>query len=435
VLPNSGKIPPVRPLEPVAVEANGQRVVVLRDPLRLMPDPVMAPVPVYVLLCLMDGTRSISEVRLAFRLQTGGDVSEKDLGELVRDLDEKGMLQTERFEALRRQALEEFRDSPVRKAAHAGSAYSADPETLTKEIDAFYENCFSDPERNPPLAAACGEDHRRVRGLVAPHIDPRVGGPCAARAFAALAASSGPFPDLFVLLGTVHQPSRNAYTLTEKAFETPLGVCSVDLEVARKLLAECSFDLKEDEYLHRNEHSIEFQVIFLQHLYQKHARSGNGTPPREFRILPILVGSFHEFLETNTIPSTSEPVRVFTRALRKALDGRAGRVCFIAGADLSHMGRKFGDSESLTEALINAVRAQDLEMLGHVERGSREEFFRHLQCTGDRQKVCGLPPIYTMMNILGEGCEAHLLHYDLNVEEATQSFVSFASLAFYDKTT
>jgi hypothetical protein len=434
MLPNPGKIPPLRPLEPVAVEADGQRVVVLRDPLRLMVDPVMVPVPVYLLLCLMDGTRSISEVRLAFRIQTGGEVSEKELRKLVRDLDEKGLLETERFETLRRQALQEFRDSPVRKAAHAGSAYAADPGALTQQIDAFYEHCRGDGEGDSPLAATSAEDHRTVRGLVAPHIDPRVGGACAARAFAALAASSGPRPDLFVLLGTVHQPSLNAYALTEKAFETPLGVCPVDLEVARKLLAECSFDLKEDEYLHKNEHSIEFQVIFLQHLYQKLARSGNGASPRGFRILPILVGSFHEFLETNTIPSTAESVRIFTRALRKALDGYPGRVCFIAGADLSHMGRKFGDSEPLTEAFVNAIRAQDLEMLGHVERGSREEFFRHLQCTGDKQKVCGLPPIYTMMNVLGESCEARLLHYDLNVERATESFVSFASLVFYDKT-
>jgi hypothetical protein len=49
----------------------------------------------------------------------------------------------------------------------------------------------------------------------------------------------------------------------------------------------------------------------------------------------------------------------------------------------------------------------------------------------DRQTVCGLPPIYTMMHILGEGCDGQVLDYGLHVEEATESFVSFASLAFY----
>ncbi len=45
-------------------------------------------------------------------------------------------------------------------------------------------------------------------------------------------------------------------------------------------------DLFADELLHRNEHSIEFQALFLKWAL------GN----RDFTVVPILVSSFHEMV-------------------------------------------------------------------------------------------------------------------------------------------
>ena len=267
-------------------------------------------------------------------------------------------------------------------------------------------------------------------GLIAPHIDPRVGGPCAARAFAALRHQDPP-PDLFVIFGTAHQPGEGLFILTEKPFETPLGVAEVDLAVAKTLKESFPFDLKRDEFLHKHEHSIEFQVIFLQHIYAQHLDAQHLAAGHSFQILPVLVGSFYEFLKSNALPSAWEPFDLFIAALRKALGESGKRVCFVAGADFSHMGRKFGDEEEMSEDFIEATRVKDREMLRHLEQGNHEEFFRYLQHDGDKQKVCGLPPIYTMLRAMPKGSTGKLLDYGLNVEEPTQSFVSFASMAYY----
>lgn len=403
--------PSVRLLEPIPFEAEGKHLVVLRDPYRFVDEPLTVSVPVYVLLTLMDGRRNIAEIQKQFREQFGGQISTIDLEKLIEELDEHGLLDSPRFEELRQSILDEFDASPVRSASHAGTAYERDPEALRAQLDAFYENVEVPAE----LTGAS------IQALIAPHIDPRLGGPCAAKAFATLRGATPP-PELFVIFGTAHQPSGSLQLLTEKSFETPLGMVEVDRSVARELQAGCPFDLKRDEYLHKHEHSIEFQLIFLQHLFPER---------QQFQILPILVGSFYPFLQSGSLPSSVEPVKVFTDALAAALKNSGKRVCLIAGADLSHMGRKFGDEEDLSDSLIEASRANDREMLGHVEACDREGFFRSLQADGDKQKVCGLPPIYTMMSLLGDGCKGKLLGYDLNVEEQTQSFVSFASMAFF----
>ena len=54
----------------------------------------------------------------------------------------------------------------------------------------------------------------------------------------------------------------------------------------------------DDELTHRTEHSIEFQVVFLQYLL-------GGR--REFSIVPILVGSFHDLMESGDRPDRPIP--------------------------------------------------------------------------------------------------------------------------------
>ena len=407
----------VRPLEAIPIEIEGQQMVLLRDPYRFVPDAMTVSIPVYLLMCLMDGNHTTDQLRQQFLDRFGMAIEEKEIVALVEQLDQFGLLETERFETLRRTALTEFEESPARAAAHAGTAYETEPDTLRAQIDGFYAEGTSECDTaSEPMDGA-------LIGLVSPHIDPRVGGPCAARAFDVLRRCETP-PDLFVILGTAHQYADNMFIMTEKTFETPLGNVPVDIEVARALTNAYELDLKEDEYLHRYEHSIEFQVLFLQHLY---------AGRHEFRILPILVGSFARYIEEDALPSASEPVRSFTSALGQVIDASGRRVCLIAGADLSHIGRKFGDDKDLSDSLVADIRQRDLDMLEHIEAGRREDFFRHLQRDQDQQKVCGLPPIYTMMNILGDDCRGRLLNYDVSIEEPTQSFVTFASLAFYGK--
>ncbi|MFW6303313.1 MAG: AmmeMemoRadiSam system protein B [Candidatus Sumerlaeota bacterium] len=421
-------ISPLRPIEPIPVDVNGRQLVVLRDPMRFMENDVSVSVPAYMILCMLDGTRSISRICSEFQQRFGTEVPRQDVEKLVDDLDKVGLLQNERYLEIREKALEAFSQAPVREAAHAGSAYEGTPEALRKQIDSFY-TLAREQEPVTPV-----EDDKAISGLVAPHIDPRVGGVCAAHAYRLLDESTAEPPELFVLFGTAHQPGSQLFTVLDKPWETPLGRTEADGEALAALKNSLPMlDLTADQYLHKFEHSIEFQLIFLQHLYGTEGMSDeslkNEKRPHSFEILPILVGSFHEFLETNTLPSFDEEVDLFTNAMREVIAKSGKRVCFVIGADLSHMGKKFGDSHGAEEQQLARTRQQDREMLSHLADDNPEAFFRHLQIDGDRQKVCGLPPIYTALNILGEGHPARLLQYDISIEEPTDSFVSYASLA------
>ena len=414
-------VAPVRHLEPIPVEVEGQQLIVLRDPFHIIENPLTVTVPVYLLMTLMDGARSIHDIQNAFEEEYKGRIGSQELEQLIGELDENGLLLNEHFAQLRDKAIQDFRDAPVRPAVHAGAAYAGDPSALLKEIDVYYEQAgLGDGETLPD-----DEDtpaHGPVAAIVAPHIDPRVGGPCAVKAFAAL-RDADPTPDLFVIFGTAHQPAETLFSLTEKTFETPLGRVEVDTEVAQALADGCGFDIRHDEYLHKHEHSIEFQIIFLQHL----------LGDRPFRILPILVGSFQPFVEANELPSASPVMQHFCASLRQAVADSGRRVCYVAGADLSHRGRKFGDDRDASEEFVDETKWADAKMLAHVQEGRREEFFHHLQTDGDEQKVCGLPPIYTMMLTMGDGHVGRLVSYDVNIEKPTESFVSYAGLVFYEK--
>jgi AmmeMemoRadiSam system protein B len=80
--------------------------------------------------------------------------------------------------------------------------------------------------------------------------------------------------------------------------------------------------------------------------------------------------------------------------------------------------------------LLNQIKSEDLQMLQTVEALDAEEFYNSIQKHNDRRKVCGLPAIYTMLNVL-DASEGKLIKYDQSVERDTQSVVSYASMCFY----
>ena len=85
-----------------------------------------------------------------------------------------------------------------------------------------------------------------------------------------------------MVLGTGHNGLKNLFSLTRKPFSTPLGKLQVDSEFVERLTSRYPHDLFTDEFAHRTEHTIEFQVLFLQLLL------GNNIP-----MVPILCSFAH----------------------------------------------------------------------------------------------------------------------------------------------
>jgi AmmeMemoRadiSam system protein B len=125
-----------------------------------------------------------------------------------------------------------------------------------------------------------------------------------------------------------------------------------------------------------------------------------------------------------------QPIRRFIDALKESVSSLGREVCYIASADLAHMGLQFGDRERIHEYDLRGLSQKDREMLEYAERMDGEGFFSSISGEKDRRRICGLSSIYSMLKIL-DAKRGELLQYDQAFTPETHSVVSFASMAFY----
>jgi len=413
--------PELRPLEIVPLDGEQSVVFLLRDP-EGFGETLALPNGALFLAMLMDGVRTLAEIQQEFKGHTGVQVSLKDLEEIVRRLDEAYLLAGERFETHRGELIESYLSDPVRPASHAGGAYAAESEELRDQLAALFTS-----EKGPgQLDPAGSPDGRQLCGIISPHIDPHRGGPAFAWAYKQVVEHSE--ADLFVIFGTSHQPMENLFCVSRKDFDTPLGVVPTDRQFIDRLaehlassVAGRQIDLFADELAHRTEHSIEFQAMFLQYML-------GGK--RDFRIVPVLVGSFEDFIADGTSPEDSPQMQAFVAAVRAAASAHSGKVCYISGADLAHIGQRFSDEWLLDEQRLARLAEDDKRLLEKACRRDPAALFSHVAAQRDRHRICGLAPTYTMLEVM-DGVRGELLTYDQAVEPDGTSCVSFASVAFY----
>ena len=318
-----------------------------------------------------------------------------ELQDLVEQLDRAMVLDGPTFAAF----LDAYRRERVRPAALAGRSYAATERALRAQLAGSSPTRGGRPARRRPRA-----DGRDAPGDPQPaHRLPR-GGPVYTWAYKELVEDSD--ADTFVILGVAHQYCRNRFALTRKDFETPLGLARTDRAYVDRLAALAGGDLFDDELAHRTEHSIEFQVVFLQYLL-------GGR--RDFSIVPILVGSFHDLMEAGIDPIDDPEVRRFVEALREAERAGGRKVAYIGGIDLCHVGPEFGDPDLVDPPTLERVRAFDAAMLDRAAADDPAGWFGTAAEVGNRWRVCGLAATYTMLHAMGPA-RGRLLQYDQAVD-------------------
>ena len=99
----------------------------------------------------------------------------------------------------------------------------------------------------------------------------------------------------------------------------------------------------------------------------------------------------------------------------------------MAGADLAHVGPRFGDPELVSAPELAQIEREDREMLEPVAAGDAPAFFDAVARDGDRRRICGLSPIYALLKVLG-GASGRVKRYGQWPDP--QGVVSFASVSF-----
>jgi AmmeMemoRadiSam system protein B len=356
-------------------------MVLLRDPLQLSGATIAIPRPLAPLLALMDGTRDEAGLEVALQIRAGVRLAPGLLPNLLADLDRALLLDNERFEAAREAARQAYRQAPHRAPTLGSSGFPTDPDVVAARLQSYVDGA---------AAASAQAGVRPIRGLVSPHIDYQRGGAVYAQVWGA-AAEAAQEAEVAVILGTDHQGSDGALTLTCQSYATPWGVLPTDAEVvgalAEALGEEAAFG---EELHHRGEHSVELAAVWLHFIREL----------RPVALVPILCGSFGGFVSGEGDPATYEPFAAALEVLEQVLGSR--RTLVVAAADLAHMGPAFGDGYGLDFIAKAQLRNADERLLETVYEGDAAAFFTNLKLEGDRRHVCGLPPIYLALRLLGD---------------------------------
>ena len=327
-------------------------------------------------------------------------------------MDNNLLLDNSRSKEFIKKLKDDFRNSTIRKDAHAGTVYEADKDKLKDQIDSFFVS------KDGPGMPSQSSQTKRLKGVIAPHIDIGCGGPCFAWAYKEIAESSD--AELFIILGIAHTGTKNLFALTDKTFETPFGSVETDKDFLNSLQKKSRTDYFEDEFVHKDEHSIGFQAVFLKYLYHQ---------KKNFNIIPILCSSFGEADKNETGSVQAYQFKEFVTSLKETIKESGKKICIIASVDLAHVGSRFGDTELQDAAYLDKLRADDTDMLKYVENLDAEGFNNSVQKDRNSRKICGYPAINTLLNII-DASESKLLKYTQYADE-TNSTVSFASMSFY----
>jgi len=159
--------------------------------------------------------------------------------------------------------------STDRQPVASGRFYSANEETLKKDIALLFETCKKTSEYNT------------VRAIISPHAGYVYSGKTAAAAFSSI-PKNAVYKNIF-LIGSSHVMAfEGASVFNIGDYITPLGKALVNKEIANKLIKDNAvFDFPVTS--HAQEHSLEVQLPFIQ-LYFK------NIP----KIIPIIIGTVNE---------------------------------------------------------------------------------------------------------------------------------------------
>ena len=390
------------------VQTTAGQQFLLRDPQRLSSREVVVPPDIAFLLAQFDGTRTVREAQVGYVRRFGSLITSDKINDLLRQIDEALLLDTEHFRKFAAETEEKFRQQPTRAAAHAGRSYpdgaAAFIQTWQPRLEAASPpNDFTLDERRP--------------AIIAPHYDMNNAAEAYAAAYVLL--QQVPRPDVVVILGTAHNGRQSPFIVTRKPFETPFGALETDTQIIDALAGSAQFDPFADEFVHRDEHSIEFQAALLHFLYRE-----AEEPPK---IVPLLCGGYHRKNGEFVDPAEVEPVNSFLEALRGIIAADERRIAVIASADLSHIGARFGQPPPLAQAHLDMARRHDMAVLDRAMRGDTANLYFTIAEVQDRYNVCGFPCIYALLRTLPIE-EGRLLTYKQATEPQTQSCVSFGSV-------
>jgi AmmeMemoRadiSam system protein B len=376
----------------------------IRDPFFYSEVTLIVPPVLVELLDMFDGEREESDLRSAL-FDITGDLRSGELGvHLTESLQNAGFLEDETYARMREERERAFAEAPARFAAHAGSAYPDEAQELRQVMDQYCEG-----------AASVDGD---LIGIAAPHVSPEGGWQSYRAAYGGLKKEE--YADrTFVILGTSHYGMPERFGMTRKVWETPWGAAQPAHELIDELASKCGDAVAMEDYCMAVEHSVEFQVVFLQHLFGPN-----------IRVLPVLCGAYAKSIYQGGMPEDDENVKRFLGTLGEIGAREGNRLFWVLGVDMAHMGRRYGDAfQALADrAEMEEVAGRDQKRIDRINASDAKGYWDLVQEKRDDLKWCGSSPFYSFLRVMPQA-RGELKRYEQwNIDP--QSVVSFAGMQF-----
>ncbi|MFO0875464.1 MAG: AmmeMemoRadiSam system protein B [Phycisphaerales bacterium] len=394
-LPEHLRRPHIRVFQPLAVMHNEQQVVVLRDPMALVPQAMAVPPQVVGLIQQFQGERTLGEFAAALNAS-----DPQPLVELVRRLDEIGLLWGPTFERLEADLRDRLATAGAFPVGQQEGTDHPGADAVRAAIDEWLSQS-DDPELEAPAI-----------GIVAPHLDYPRGWPNYAAAYRCFDGADA--PDRVVVLGTNHFGLGDGVVMTEWGFDTPLGRAPTDPRVIERLRSRLGEGLFKDQLDHHAEHSIKLQLPWIQH---------------RFGDVPVVAALVPDPL----VPMIADDgrriaVEPFVEALDEALQATGGRTFFVASADLSHVGPQFGEPRAVDANRKVDVERHDRDLMGRFMTADATSFLDRMRETHNPTRWCSIGNMYATLQ-LARPAGVELIDYRQACDDQGACLVTSAAMA------
>ena len=278
----------------------------------------------------------------------------------------------------------------TRPPAQAGTFYPDTEGALRTKI----QSCFLHPLGPGSIPSIPSSTDDKLVGIVVPHAGYDYSGPIAANSYYQLASSG--LRESVIILGPNHTGyGSGVSTMTRVQWATPLGEVPVNDSLATAIAKKSNL-IDVEEEAHRQEHSIEVQLPFLQFIY-----------PRRFQFVPICM--MLQDLETSL--EMGEAIATASKGTGSIL---------IASSDWTHYEPQ------------DSAKTKDLKAIQAVLDMDEKKFQDTIE--DNHVSACGYGPVTSVLHaskILGAK-QAKLLSYHTSGDTsgAKRAVVGYAAIAF-----
>ena len=219
----------------------------------------------------------------------------------------------------------------IRRPVVAGQFYPDNKDDLKNMIRYCIEHKYG-PGNVSPIS------DEKVFGIICPHAGYMYSGPTACHSYRAISYQN---PELVILIGPNHFGiGKNAATMIDAQWQTPLGMVPVDSESAKQI-AEISKFIEVDAYSHSQDHSLEVQIPMLQEILSN-----------DFHIVPII-------LQAQNIETAIDVGNAVSEIAKKK------NAIIVASSDFTHY-EENSFAHHQDKALLEPILDMNIEKFYHV---------------------------------------------------------------------